>query len=66
MRVQVDLLDRVESTESVLAEEQFQIIPPRMDEFVCTSCFLVHHHSQLRGQPDELICTDCLSDRRTR
>ncbi|MFP3712588.1 DUF4193 domain-containing protein [Puerhibacterium sp. TATVAM-FAB25] len=37
-----------------------RVIPPQSDEFTCTSCFLVHHRSQLAearsGQP---VCTDC-------
>ncbi len=37
-----------------------QVLPRQSDEFTCTSCFLVHHRSQLaragRGGP---ICRDC-------
>ena len=38
-----------------------RVVPQQADEFTCTSCFLVHHRSQLaprkrgRGQ----ICRDC-------
>ncbi|HWG93173.1 MAG TPA: DUF4193 family protein, partial [Mycobacteriales bacterium] len=30
------------------------------DEFTCSSCFLVHHRSQLASEKDgRLICTEC-------
>lgn len=41
-------------------ELSVQVIPRQSDEFTCSSCFLVHHRSQLaaekNGQP---ICRDC-------
>jgi formylmethanofuran dehydrogenase subunit E len=37
-----------------------QVVPKQLDEFTCSSCFLVHHRSQLatmkNGKP---ICRDC-------
>ncbi len=37
-----------------------RVLPKQADEFTCSSCFLVHHRSQLahekNGQP---ICTEC-------
>lgn len=37
-----------------------RVLPRQADEFTCSSCFLVHHRSQLAaenaGQP---ICTEC-------
>jgi hypothetical protein len=35
-----------------------RVEPRRADEFTCTSCFLVHHHSQL-VDADSLVCRDC-------
>ena len=36
------------------------VIPKRVDEFTCTSCFLVHHPSRLASAPDRPpVCTDC-------
>jgi hypothetical protein len=41
-------------------ELSVQVLPRQSDEFTCSSCFLVHHRSQLaserKGQP---ICRDC-------
>ena len=37
-----------------------RVLPKQADEFTCSSCFLVHHRSQLahekNGQP---VCTEC-------
>jgi hypothetical protein len=36
------------------------VIPIQSDEFTCTSCFLVHHRSQLAtSKGGALICVDC-------
>ena len=60
--------DEVEAAEAFelpgadLSHEELavQVLPRQYDEFTCTSCFLVHHRSQLasngRGGP---ICRDC-------
>ena len=41
-------------------EMSVRVVPRQADEFTCTSCFLVHHRSQLasegKGGP---ICTEC-------
>ncbi|HEY8454975.1 MAG TPA: DUF4193 domain-containing protein [Actinopolymorphaceae bacterium] len=41
-------------------ELSVRVLPRQADEFTCSSCFLVHHRSQLafekKGQP---ICRDC-------
>jgi Domain of unknown function (DUF4193) len=41
-------------------ELSIRVIPRQADEFTCSSCFLVHHRSQLaaerNGQP---ICREC-------
>ena len=37
-----------------------QIVPPQLDEFVCSSCFLVHHRSQLaREKNGMMFCSEC-------
>ena len=43
-------------------EELAVRVPPRQaDEFTCSSCFLVHHRSQLAGQKNGLpICRECV------
>lgn len=35
-----------------------RILPRQADEFTCSSCFLVHHRSQL-GNGDGTLCLDC-------
>ncbi len=35
-----------------------EVVPTQDDEFTCTSCFLVHHRSQL-ADPVKMICRDC-------
>ncbi len=41
-------------------ELSVRVLPRQADEFTCSSCFLVHHRSQLayerNGQP---VCTEC-------
>jgi hypothetical protein len=39
-------------------ELAIRVIPKQADEFTCTSCFLVHHRSQL-ADPEKRICRDC-------
>jgi len=46
-----DVEDRSEATERVL--------PKQPDEFVCRSCFLVKHPSQLADK-DKVLCRDCV------
>ncbi|MBC7593049.1 MAG: DUF4193 domain-containing protein [Kineosporiaceae bacterium] len=37
-----------------------QVVPKQSDEFTCSSCFLVHHRSQLASQKNGVfICRDC-------
>jgi hypothetical protein len=37
-----------------------RVIPKQPDEFTCSSCFLVQHHSRLALQSgDRMICADC-------
>ena len=36
------------------------VIPAGSDEFTCTRCFLVHHHSRLASnRPGRAVCRDC-------
>ncbi|HEY7042234.1 MAG TPA: DUF4193 domain-containing protein [Nocardioidaceae bacterium] len=60
--------DEVEAAESFelpgadLSHEELsvQVLPRQEDEFTCSSCFLVHHRSQLASEKNGvLICTDC-------
>lgn len=58
-----DALDSFELPDADLTGEELtvRVVPKQADEFVCSSCFLVHHHSRLAlrkdGQP---FCTDCV------
>lgn len=37
-----------------------RVVPKQADEFTCSSCFLVHHRSQLAVEKDgQLICSEC-------
>ena len=37
-----------------------RVLPRQADEFTCSSCFLVHHRSQLAEERDgQLICKEC-------
>lgn len=60
--------DEVEAAEAFelpgadLSHEELsvQVLPRQQDEFTCSSCFLVHHRSQLASEKNgQLICTDC-------
>ena len=45
-----------------LADEELSVpvVPMRANEFRCSSCFLVHHRSQLAAQRNgEMICREC-------
>ena len=35
-----------------------RVLPPQVDEFTCTSCFLVQHRSQLADQ-GRGVCREC-------
>ena len=39
-------------------ELNLRVLPRQADEFTCTSCYLVHHRSQL-VDPRRMICRDC-------
>ncbi|MGQ0623433.1 MAG: DUF4193 domain-containing protein [Sporichthyaceae bacterium] len=41
-------------------ELSVRVLPRQADEFTCSSCFLVHHRSQLASEKgDILLCRDC-------
>ena len=41
-------------------ELSVQVLPRQEDEFTCSSCFLVHHRSQLASTKNgTFICMDC-------
>ena len=55
--------DEVEAAESFelpgadLSHEELavQVVPRKSDEFTCSSCFLVHHRSQLAEEKGDLV-----------
>jgi Domain of unknown function (DUF4193) len=63
--VDVDETEVAESFElpgADLADEELtvKVLPMQVDEFRCSSCFLVHHRSQLAIERDgQLICKEC-------
>jgi Domain of unknown function (DUF4193) len=63
--VDVDEADLAESLElpgaDLSGEElSIRVLPRQADEFTCTSCFLVHHRSQLAGEKNgQPVCLDC-------
>lgn len=57
-----DAVDSVDLPEADLSGEELtvRVIPKQADEFTCSSCFLVQHHSRLAMQSgDRMICADC-------
>lgn len=41
-------------------ELSVRVLPRQADEFTCSSCFLVHHRSQLAEDKNgQLICREC-------
>jgi len=41
-------------------ELSVRVLPRQADEFTCSSCFLVHHRSQLASEKSGvLVCSDC-------
>ena len=41
-------------------ELSVRVLPPQQDEFTCSSCFLVHHRSQLASfKNNQPICSEC-------
>jgi hypothetical protein len=61
-------LDEAEAAEGFelpgadLSDEELTVavVPMRADEFRCSSCFLVHHRSQLAGERHgQPVCREC-------
>jgi hypothetical protein len=47
-------------TDSAGEDVTVPVIPKRTDEFICSSCFLIHHRSRLASSKGgQLLCTDC-------
>jgi hypothetical protein len=63
--VDVDEAELAESLElpgADLSGEELsvRVLPRQADEFTCSSCFLVHHRSQLDHEKNgQLVCRDC-------
>ncbi len=51
-------VDEVSDTED-RSDASVKVLPKRPDEFVCQSCFLVKHPSQL-ADPKSQLCRDCV------
>ncbi|MET9243008.1 DUF4193 domain-containing protein [Nonomuraea sp. NPDC003709] len=59
---ETELADLVELPGADLSDEELsvRVIPPQADEFTCSRCFLVHHHSQRASERDDQpICLEC-------
>ena len=57
-----DVAESLELPGADLSNEElsFQVIPRQADEFTCSSCFLVHHRSQLaETRGGRLVCREC-------
>ena len=57
-----DAVDSIDLPDMDLSGEELtvRVIPKQADEFTCSSCFLVQHHSRLALQSgDRMICADC-------
>ena len=58
-----DALDSFDLPDADLSGEELtvRVIPKQADEFVCSSCFLVQHHSRLALRKDgQQFCTECV------
>lgn len=58
-----DALDSFELPDADLSGEELtvRVVPKQSDEFTCSSCFLVQHHSRLALQSgDRMVCADCV------
>lgn len=57
-----ELADSFELPGADLSGEELvvQVVPVQSDEFICMSCFLVHHRSQLaRDKDGKKYCIEC-------
>jgi len=58
-----DAIDSFDLPDADLTGEELsvRVVPKQADEFVCSSCFLVQHHSRLALRKDgEQYCTECV------
>lgn len=58
-----DAVDSIDLPDVDLSGEELtvRVIPKQADEFTCSSCFLVQHHSRLALQSgDRMVCADCV------
>ena len=59
---ETDLAESLELPGADLSNEELslRVIPRQADEFTCSSCFLVHHRSQLASEKNgQQICREC-------
>ena len=59
---ETDLNEAIELPGADLSGEELtvRVLPKQSDEFTCSSCFLVHHRSQLASEQDgRLTCREC-------
>ena len=58
---EADTVDGVDLPGDFIAEELIvEVVPQKKDEFVCSSCFLVHHRSRLAKEKDgHVYCIEC-------
>src|SRR4051794_30837019 len=59
---EADLAEALELPGADLSGEELtvRVLPKQSDEFTCSSCFLVHHRSQLASDKGgRLICREC-------
>jgi len=57
-----DVAESLELPGADLSNEElsFRVIPRQADEFTCSSCFLVHHRSQLaETKGSQMVCREC-------
>ena len=59
---EAELAENLELPGADLSNEELsvRVLPRQADEFTCSSCFLVHHRSQLAKENGaQLICKEC-------
>ena len=59
---EAELAETFELPGADLSHEELalSVLPKQADEFTCSSCFLVHHRSQLAtSKKSQLICREC-------
>lgn len=59
---EADLNEAIELPGADLSGEELnvRVLPKQSDEFTCSSCFLVHHRSQLASaKGGRFICSEC-------